>query len=80
MGVAILKSGYSVDAIKSEAKEKYGEKYGFGNSLEGLNIRPIYFIYRATVSPLDNSRQRFLGEASAVSWEIGKFRKYFWFA
>ena len=43
-----------------------------------MRLRPISFILRSTVTPLENSRHRFVGETTELRWSIGKFRKYLW--
>ena len=43
-----------------------------------MRLPPIYFISISTVSLMANSRNRFVGEAYALRWTIGKFRNYFW--
>ena len=43
-----------------------------------MHIGPIYFISRSTVSPLEHSRHRFVGEAVAVRRSIGNSRRYLW--
>ena len=72
----ILQEDVPEEAKKQEAQEKQCGKCEFGKSLEGMRLQPIYLISRSTVSPLEKSKHIFLGEASAVSWAIGKFRKY----
>ena len=76
MGVVLIKSDDSVEAINSEAQEKVGENCEFDKSLEVIHLRPISFVSVSTVSPLEKSRYIFLGESSAVMCAIGKFRKY----
>ena len=78
IGVMILQADVSEEAINLEAQEKYGRKCEFDKSLELMRLRPISFILRSTVSPLENSKHIFLVEAAAVRWDIGNFRKYFW--
>ena len=80
MGEVILQADNSVEARKSEAQEKSGGKYEFDTSLEGISLRNISCILISTVSPLENSRHSFVLEAAAVSWSVGKFRKYLWVA
>ena len=75
MIAVVLQSDDSVVARKSEAQENGGGKCEFYKSLEGMHLRQIYFVLRSTVSPLEKSRHRFVGEAAAVRWSIGKFRK-----
>ena len=78
MGAVLLQEYVSEEARKSYSQEKDGGKCEFDKSLEGMRLRPIYFISRSTVLPLENSRHRFLGESAIVRWAIGKFRKYLW--
>ena len=54
------------EVINSEAQEKYGGNCEFDNSLEGMRLRPISFISRSTLFPLENSRHVFLEEAATV--------------
>ena len=75
MVAVLLKAYVSEEARKSEAQEKDGRECEFDKSLEGMRLRPIYFISRSTVSPLENSRHSFVGEADSVRLAIGKFRK-----
>ena len=44
MGTLILQLDDSVEAIQSEAQEKYGGKFEFNKSLSGLCLRLINFI------------------------------------
>ena len=74
----ILQADESAEARKSEVQEKDGGKCEFYNSLEGMRLRPIYFISGSTVSPLEKSRHIFVGETAAVRWVIGNFRNYLW--
>ena len=60
-------------AIKSEAQEKAGGNRKFDKFLEVMCLRPISFILRSTVSPLEKSIHIFVVESSAVRWPIGKF-------
>ena len=56
MGAVLMQSDDSVQAIKAEVQEKSGVNCGFDKSLEGMCLRPIYFILRSTASPLEKSR------------------------
>ena len=78
MVAVLLKADVSEEARNPEEQEKSGGKCEFENSLEGMRLRPIYFISRSTVLPLEKSRHSFVGEVAAVRWAIGKFRKYLW--
>ena len=61
MGAVLLQVDVSSEARKSEAQEKYGGKFEFDNSLEVMGLRPISFISRSTVFPLEKSRHIFAG-------------------
>ena len=74
----IIQADVSEEAINSESQNNYGWKCEFNISLEGMRLRPISFISRSTVLPLEKSRHSFVGEAAAVRWAIGKSRKYLW--
>ena len=76
MGAVILKSYVSEEARKPEAQKKDGGKCEFENYLEGMRLRPIYFISISTMSPLEKSRHSFVREAATVRWVIGKLRMY----
>ena len=78
MRAVLLQSDVSWKAVNSEAKEKDSGKCGFDEFLEGMRLQPIYFISRATVSPLEKSRHSFVGDSSEVRQAKGKFRKYLW--
>ena len=78
MGAVLLQADVSEEARKSEAQEKDGVKCEFDKYLEGMRLRPIYFILRSTVLPLEKSRHNFVGEAYSVRWYIGNFRNYLW--
>ena len=58
MGAVIMQVYDSVEERKAYSKEK-SEKCEFDKSLEVMRLRPIYFISRSTVSPLENSRHSF---------------------
>ena len=75
----MLFQSYVSDEVKKQRhkKRRFG-KCEFDKYLEGMRLRPIYFISRSTVFPLENSRHIFLGEAYVVRWAIGKFRNYLW--
>ena len=62
MVVVLLQEDESVEAINSDEQEKDGGKCKFDNSLEGIRLRPISFISRLNVSPLEKSR---------ILWEGG---------
>ena len=47
-----------------------GRKCEFYKSLEGMCLRPIYFISRSTVPPLKKSIHSFDVEAAVVRWSI----------
>ena len=53
MGAVLIQADVSAEAIKSEAQEKDVEKCEFDKSLEGMRLRPIYFISRSTASPTE---------------------------
>ena len=74
----ILQADESAEARKSEVQEKDGGKCEFDKSLEGMRLRPIYFISISTVPPLERSIHSFVGESAAVMWAIGKFRNDLW--
>ena len=78
LGVVLLQAYVSEEAIIADAQEKDSRKCEFDNSLDGMRLRPISFISRSTVSPLEKSRHIFVGEVAALRWAAGKFRKYFW--
>ena len=78
MREVLLKEDDSAVSRNPEAKEKEGGKYEFYKSLEGMFLRPIYFILISTVTPLENSRHTFVGEEATLRRAIGKFRKYLW--
>ena len=59
MGIVILQTYDSVDTIKAEAQEKFGENCEFDKYLGEMRLRPISFISRSTVSPLKNSLHNF---------------------
>ena len=63
---------------KPEAQENNGGKYEFEKFLEGMRLRPISFISKSAVSPLENSGHRFVREVATVRRAIGKFRNYLW--
>ena len=66
MGAVLIQADDSEKSSNSDAQEKDGGKCEFDKFLEGMCLRPIYFISISTVLPLENSRYRFLGEASTV--------------
>ena len=74
----LLQEDVSEESRESELQEKDGGKCEFYKPLEVMRLRRISFVSRSTVSPLENSIHRFVGEASTVSWSKGKFRKYLW--
>ena len=76
MEALLLQAEDSVETRNSEAQENSGRNYEFDKYLEGMCLRPIYFVSRSTVSPLENSRHIFVGEAATLRWAIGKFIKY----
>ena len=76
----IRQSDDSVEPKQSEAQEKDIGRCEFDKYLKRTHLRPIYFISRLMVSPLEKSRNSFVGESDAVKWDIGKFSKYFWVA
>ena len=78
MGAVLLQIYGSVETRNEEAQEKSGKNCEFENFLEVMRLRPIYFISRSTVSPLENSSYIFVGESSTVNWAIEKFRTYLW--
>ena len=78
MGEMLLQAYVSEESGNSEAQEKDGVKCEFDNYLEGMRLRTISFITISTLSPLEKSRHRFIGEAEAVSRAIVKLRKYLW--
>ena len=43
-----------------------------------MYLRPISFISRSTVCPLENSKNIFVGESATVRWAIGRFINYLW--
>ena len=67
-GAVLLQADYSLEARNLEAQEKENRKCEFDKSLEEIFLQPIYFISRSTVSPLEKSRHRFLGEEAAARW------------
>ena len=78
IGSLLLQAYVSEESRNSEAQENYGGKCEFDKSLEVMRLRPIYFISRSTVLPLEKSIQIFVGEAAKVRCTIGNFRKYLW--
>ena len=78
MGAVLLQAENSEEARDAEDRERAGGKCEFDKSIDGLRLRPICFVSRATASPLEKSRHSFVGEAATVRWAIGKFRKYLW--
>ena len=76
MGALLLQTDVSEEARESKAQQKYCGKCEFEKSLEGMHLQPFYFISRSTMSPLENSRHGFVGEADTMRWAIVKFRKY----
>ena len=78
MGAVFLKADDSLEATKAEAQEKFDENCKFDKFPEGIRLRPIYFISRSTVSPLEKSGYSFVGESVAVMWDKGKSRQYLW--
>ena len=74
----ITKANFSEEAIKSEAQEKDKGKCEFEKLLEVMRPRPVSFIPISTVSPLENTRHIFVGEAPTVMWATGNSRKYLW--
>ena len=76
MGEVLLQADFSEEAIKPEAQKKDGGNCDFGKFLEGMRLRPIYFISISTVSPLEKSIHSFVGETAVVRWAIGKFTKH----
>ena len=53
MVAVIIQADVSEEARKSEAQEKDGGKCEYEYSLEGMFLRPIYFILISTVPPLE---------------------------
>ena len=74
MVVVIIQADDLVDSISQRHKKRTGGKCEFDNSLEEICLRPISFISRSTVSPLENPRHRCVGESVSVRWSIRKFK------
>ena len=51
----------SEESRKSDGKENDRGKCEFDKSIEGMRLRPMYFISRSKVPPLENSRHSFVG-------------------
>ena len=78
MGAVILQADVSAEARNSEAQENDNVKCEFVKSLEIMRLRPISFISRSKVSPLEKSRHSFVVDVDTVRWAAGKFRNYLW--
>ena len=60
MGAVPMQADVSGESINAEAQGKDGRKCRFDKSLEVFHLRPISFISRSIVLPLENSRHRFV--------------------
>ena len=66
MGSVLLQADKLVESINSWSQGKDSVNFEFEKSPEVMRLEKISFVSRSTVSPLENSRHIFVGEAAAV--------------